>query len=240
MQNWLASLKVKIIKLGTCVVEAPEPLPTTTVQIKSALGIGGGSTVVLIETDRRVLIDTGFDNEAVQTPENREANRRKLVAALKEEGYEKEDIDAVFITHWHLDHYGNVELFQKAELLASQPLVKRLNLTGFKGVEDGEQIARDARVIFTPGHTADHASVIVAGEIRIVVAGDAIVSLSYFDKGKAWQYNTDFYSGEKAMQSMVLLARSADIIIPGHGLPFMSYQPAWLLERQSGGQSTRL
>ena len=85
----------------------------------------------------------------------------------------------------------------------------------------------------------NHASVIVAGKIRIAVAGDAIVSLSYFDMGKAWQYNTDFYSDEKAMQSMVLLAQSADVIIPGHGLPFMSYQPAWLLARQTGEQSTR-
>jgi hypothetical protein len=32
------------------------------------------------------------------------------------------------------------------------------------------------------------------GEVRIVVAGDAIVSTSYYLMNRIWNYNSDFYS----------------------------------------------
>lgn len=219
---------IKLIKQGNCTLEAIESPSPLIIDIKYNLGIGGGSNVVLIETDRRVLVDTGFEYESRRESGDFERNGKYLIRALADCGYTPDDIDAVFITHWHLDHFGNLGIFPKAELLASSSLVEEVGLKDFTGMDDGEEIAEKVKVMLTPGHTRAHASLILNSEIRVAVAGDAIVSLSYFDKGKLWNYNQDFSSTEEGLSSMERLARSSDLIIPGHGLPFLTYMPEWI------------
>jgi glyoxylase-like metal-dependent hydrolase (beta-lactamase superfamily II) len=82
-------------------------------------------------------------------------------------------------------------------------------------------------VLFTPGHTVDHASIIVNSMLgglkaRIAVAGDAVLSHGYLQSGRVWQYNADFHSAEAAAESIRQLLERCDVIIPGHGTPFMS------------------
>jgi len=219
---------IKLIKQGNCTLEAIENPSPLIIDIKHNLGIGGGSNVILIETDRRVLVDTGFEYESRQGPGDLDRNEKHLIRALADCGYTPDDIDAVFITHWHMDHFGNLRIFPKAEPIASSSLVEEVGLEDFTGVDDGEEIAEKVKVMFTPGHTREHASLLLDSAIRVAVAGDVIVSLSYFDKGKLWKYNQDFYSTEEGLSSMERLARSSDLIIPGHGLPFLTYLPEWI------------
>jgi len=49
---------------------------------------------------------------------------------------------------------------------------------------------------------------------RIAIAGDAIVAHSYFQSGRIWSYNADFYTTEAARVSTLRLVRLSDIIIP--------------------------
>ena len=56
---------------------------------------GGGSTLIVTPANESVLIDTG-------NPGGRDSSR--IVAAAKAAGLTK--IDHVFITHWHVDHFG--------------------------------------------------------------------------------------------------------------------------------------
>jgi glyoxylase-like metal-dependent hydrolase (beta-lactamase superfamily II) len=152
---------------------------------------------------------------------------------LRDRGINPDDIDAVFITHWHRDHFGNLEVFKKAAHLASKDLVKRIGLDGFQGVRNEEEIAEGVKVVLTPGHTIDHASIIVDSIVggvkaRVAIAGDAVVSHSYFQSGQIWQYNADFYSIEVARQSILRLTSLSDIIIPGHGVPFFTFKPKWM------------
>jgi len=231
-------VKCKIIKQGSCTLEAQEIASPTTLNIKYDLGIGGGSNVILIESDKRILVDTGFDYETVGLSlENVERNMKNLISALQCHGHSPDDIEVVFITHWHLDHYGNLDIFDRAQRMASRPVVEGSNLMDFIPVDDGEEIAEGVTVVYTPGHTLGHASVLVDSEValrghglkcRLGLAGDAIVSLGYFDKGKVWTYNEDFYSKEEAMKSMKKLAKASDIIIPGHGVPFLTFAPKWM------------
>jgi glyoxylase-like metal-dependent hydrolase (beta-lactamase superfamily II) len=107
--------KVKIIKVGTLCNEVSEMASTFNLKLKADLGISGGSTVTLIETEKRILIDTGFDYEWVDTPENHKSNARRLFQALCDEKITPVDIDIVFITHWHRDHFGNLGIFKKAQ-----------------------------------------------------------------------------------------------------------------------------
>ncbi|NQE06725.1 hypothetical protein C5S32_12715 [ANME-1 cluster archaeon GoMg1] len=106
----------------------------------------------------------------------------------------------------------------------------------FTGVSDDESIAEGVNVLATPGHTEHHASVVLQaerlvykgsfelrgrisgiGSPRIVVAGDAIVSYAYFIQNKVWDYNSDFFSAEKARESIKKISAVADFIISGHG-----------------------
>lgn len=199
-------------------------------QLKSDLGIGGGSTVTFIKAEQIFLVDTGYDYEWTDTRTNDKRNILNLTRALQTHGISPGDIDVVFITHWHRDHFGNLGIFKKARYMASKSLVKRFGLEHFVGTDDGEEIGDGAKVVLTPGHTADHASILVDATFggvraRIAIAGDAVISNSYFQAGRIWKCNADFYSADEAKESISRLVRVSDIIIPGHGVPFMTYQP---------------
>ncbi len=216
---------VKMIKTGTLCLE-PQELPGPfTQKMKYNLGIGGGSTVTLIQSDRKILVDTGFDYEGILNEKTTRQNSESLLSALQVYGIEPEHIDAVFITHWHQDHYGSLHLFSQAERIVSIPLREKLGIRTFVGVKDGEEIASGVRAVFTPGHTSDHASILVSCRIegihaKIAIAGDAVISYSYFVERKIWNHNADFYDRNIALDSAKRLAAMSDSIIPGHGTPF--------------------
>ena len=223
--------RVRAVKAGTLRLEPFELPGPVTLRCKGALGVGGGSTVTLVESDVRLLVDTGFDFEESYDEANQKQNAEKLAFALKLLGLSPEMVDAVFITHWHRDHFGNLDLFPRAKRLVSAPLWEKLNREEFYPVKDGEEIAAGVKVVYTPGHTDHHASLLVASRLaglktRVTVAGDAVVSYSYFAQGKVWQHNADFYDRRAALESARLLAGMSDIIVPGHGPPFMTFRPA--------------
>jgi hypothetical protein len=58
------NLKVKVIKAGTCTIDPGNSASPIQVGLKHQLGIGGGSSVVVIrEGDEILLVDTGFERE---------------------------------------------------------------------------------------------------------------------------------------------------------------------------------
>ena len=216
-------------------LEASEIASAYNLQLKSGFGIGGGSTVTLIEAGLKILVDTGYEFEWLDNEDNNKRNAGILKRALQDCGTTPNDIDAVFLTHWHRDHFGNLGIFKKARYLAAKPLVKRLHPDNFAGIDDGEEIAGGVKAAFTPGHTIDHASILVdtvCGGIkaRVAVAGDAVISHSYFQAGAIWKNNADFFNIKAAKESILRLVSLSDVIIPGHGVPFMTFKPAWLKE----------
>jgi glyoxylase-like metal-dependent hydrolase (beta-lactamase superfamily II) len=223
--------RIRVVKVGTLRLEPFELPGPLTLRCKGALGVGGGSTVTLVESDRLILVDTGFDFEENDDQADRRRNSEALVFALRLCGLSPEMVDVVFITHWHRDHFGNLDLFPRAERLVSALLWEKLGREGFHPVKDGEEIATGVEVVYTPGHTDHHASLLVTSRLadlkaRIAVAGDAVVSCSYFAQGKVWQHNADFYDRGAALESTRRLASLSDIIVPGHGSPFVTFQPA--------------
>jgi len=226
---------IRIIKPGSILIDAFEAPVTQSIAMKKLAGIGGGSTVTYLASNKTVLVDTGYDYEGNTSAENRDANRERLLRCLADANLTPEDIDIVFITHWHADHFMNLSLFPESEVICPEATVQRHDLP-FTGVADGTEIADGIRVCCTPGHTIDHASLLVTtvplryrertqsggsisgiGEVTVAVAGDAIIDAAYYHAGKIWDYNADFYSHEAARASIGTLRTQSDFIIPGHG-----------------------
>jgi glyoxylase-like metal-dependent hydrolase (beta-lactamase superfamily II) len=227
--------EIKIIKPGTLAIDCFEPPKSNILAMKYFCGIGGGSTVTLLQSDVNVLVDTGFDYETDGSENNITSNNKRLTQALKNAGFSPKEIDILFITHWHADHSMNRGIFKDCEIVMFDEAVKRHNMD-FRGVKPGESISDGITVLPTPGHTIDHASLLVEtdnlrhrtrshsggrlmgiGKVQVIVAGDAIVSPACSSAGKIWHYNQDFYSEEMARTSMKKIQEIADFIIPGHG-----------------------
>ena len=218
-----------MIKIGTLTLEANEACTAETIRLKHSIGIGGGSSVILIEgKSKLILVDTGFDYEQDSSDKNRKRSSDTLKRCLSESGVSPGDIDIIFVTHWHRDHFGNIDLFKGAKLLASRPVVDKFKPAGFEPVDNLTMIDEDVMAVYTPGHTEGHCSLIVKGDINTAIAGDAIVSRGYFHEGGLWDHNSDFFDEKTGQLSMKLLAEASHLIIPGHGMPFISYRPDWM------------
>ncbi len=201
--------------------------------VKKMLGVGGESSMTLVQVGGIfVLIDTAFINEGNISRANLDRNARHVATAFERYNRKLEDVEEIFITHWHHDHFGNIRLFPKAIIRFAgldRQKVER-TLVNFDLPNECAEIPLNMEwrpgltVMATPGHNAHHHSVVITFErFTLVAAGDAIVSQSYYDHGTVWPYNSDFLSEEVAKKSMAKIRDVADIIIPGHGHPFEKY-----------------
>lgn len=170
------------------------------------------SVTLVVSESKRIIVDTGLIGE-----------ERLINEALAKIGIKPENIDILVNTHTHPDHCGNNHLFSNAELM--QP-------------NNGEAIAPGVRVIETPGHTMDSISVIVdmaAGaeshkqknkriiggdQARIALlalSGDALPTFNNFVKNVPPALHV---SRELAISSMAKIIGIAELVIPGHDMPF--------------------
>jgi glyoxylase-like metal-dependent hydrolase (beta-lactamase superfamily II) len=105
-------------------------------------------------------------------------------------GIEVADVDAVVLTHVHLDHVGWASdgvrpLFPRAEYVVQRDEVEQvrggptyvsrirpIEEAGQLRVVDGETALRGMRLVPTPGHTPGHQSVVTD---RAILGGDVLV-----------------------------------------------------------------
>jgi len=134
-------------------------------------------------------------------------NQQILVDKLKEEGLTVDDIDIVFITHSHIDHYRNIGMFPKAKTLEYWGLWDK------NTVEDwDEQFTENIKIIKTPGHNYDGLTMLVTTDQGIVaICGDVFWQK---DMPKDDPYASD---KEKLKESRVKVLELSDWIVPGHG-----------------------
>lgn len=214
-------MNLKILKIGDLLLEVSEEPEWSVYVKKMKWGGTGASTVTLIQGEKTLLVDTGFEREGDTTLTNEKKNHEKLKWLLQQEGISPQDVDYVFFTHLHRDHTGNHALFENATFFMGTYEYERCPLPRSAPVDDNDEIMEGVTVLYTPGHTKGHCSLKVHLEDTIVIAGDAIVSLTYLLKGKFWCYNQDYYSDEASKESVRRIADNADYIIPGHGSLFM-------------------
>lgn len=214
-------MNLRIVRVGDLLIEASEKPDWSLYAKKLRFGGTGASTVTLIEGEKTMLVDTGFEGETDVDTVNEERNHEKLRTLLHLEGIDPQDIDYVFFTHMHRDHTGNHRLFKNSTFFMSTSEYERSPIPNSEPVDDNDEIMDGVTALYTPGHTKGHCSVKVSlEEDTVVCAGDAIVSLTYLLQGKFWSYNSDYYSDRASAESVKRIMDAADYIIPGHGSVF--------------------
>ncbi|MFH0830203.1 MAG: MBL fold metallo-hydrolase [Candidatus Aenigmatarchaeota archaeon] len=167
------------------------------------------ATVLIVDNGVKVLVDPG-------------ANKEMLLSALSKEGMRPQDIDIVFLTHYHLDHSLNIGLFPDKDILDGDMIYRKDEEIVFSHRIPNTNI----EVIQTPGHAHEHVSLMASTDKgKVCIAGDLFW---WMDKHKQ---KTDTKSllelkdpyekdHEKLVESRKMILKQADWIIPGHGKPF--------------------
>ena len=164
----------------------------------------------MIESDdKKILVDPG-------------SNKKLLLKALKEEKLELEDIDAIFITHWHPDHILNIRLFPDTEIFDVDEVFSNDEIRQ----HGGSVLGTDIQILETPGHDPNHASLLVETDKgKIAIAGDVFWWEDEHEQDtdlKSLLAHVDPFvkNRKQLMQSRKKLLSVADYIIPGHGTEY--------------------
>ncbi len=165
---------------------------------------------VLITTDsKKILVDPGTNAEA-------------LLKALATHSLQTSDIDMIFLSHYHPDHFLNIRLFPHTGLFDQsthwhddEEHFYENNLPG-----------TDIMIIPTPGHSPEHTSLLVTTDKgSVCIAQDVF----WWEDGKQASDNAsdllnlvDPYVNdqEALLASRQKILDIADWIIPGHGKMF--------------------
>lgn len=209
--------------------------------LRAADGIVGFCTTVLIEGEKRTLVDTGHVGR-----------RNDLKASLLRVGLEPGDIDSVVLTHAHWDHSQNLDLFPDAEVLlhpaerkySRAPHVNDWATPQWTGsmlehhkrlreVEEGFEVESRVTVMHTPGHSPGCLTVLAETDDGVAaMTGDV---LHYGTVALTKVNPLVFWSESEAVASIDRILGVADIIYPGHDRPFkvvgnkIEYQAAPIL-----------
>ena len=102
-------------------------------------------------------------------------NQNLLVEKLAEHGLTPADVNVVFLTHSHFDHYANVSLFNQAKVL------EYFGLWEGGVIEDWPvQFSKDIKIIKTPGHDYSSLAALVKTDKGVVaICGDVFWQKDY-------------------------------------------------------------
>ena len=171
--------------------------------------LASSATVLINDSGLNILVDPG-------------ANKELLLKSLKKENLRLDDIDIIFLTHYHLDHILNIRLFPDKDVYDGNTINSDDKIIEYSGNIPDTNI----QVIPTPGHANEHCSLLAKTEKgNVVVAGDVF----WWEDGQEQKTNKeslmkhkDPYVKDKEalLESRKKLLETADYVIPGHGKMF--------------------
>jgi glyoxylase-like metal-dependent hydrolase (beta-lactamase superfamily II) len=162
------------------------------------------STSALIRTpDMNIVVDT---SSAYLRP--------AVISSLKALKVLPDEVNATVLTHAHSDHTENTDIFRRSEIFVRYEEA----FEGGTKVAADIELCRGVRLVHTPGHTQGSMSVFVDSERRYAITGDAIPLEDNYRKRVPPAHNVN---AEAAMESIKSITDYADVVIPGHGFPFL-------------------
>lgn len=173
-----------------------------------AMTLQGTNTYLIGSGRSRILLDTG---------EGKDEYVDVLKSAMEKVGCQR--IEAIVLTHRHADHIGGIRQIHerfgwtKVYKMRSSSDAKNC-LFAFEHLTDGQEIAVDEdlkiQVIYTPGHTDDHASIVLGDDI--LFSGDCILGC-----GSAVFEDYSEYMASLERLRRTCIERKIKYIFPGHG-----------------------
>lgn len=122
-----------------------------------------------------------------------------------------EDIDIIVISHAHSDHYAGLIDFPRAQVIVQHPAEQTLQKFGNQfTVLNGEyDLFGDGKAIClpTPGHSADHQSLLLTMDdnSRKLLLGDVVYlpqALDYEPTAEEYNQNPDYYNSIRKVRAM--------------------------------------
>jgi len=167
------------------------------------------STVTLVQDNgRNIVVDPGMTHDP-----------HAIANALHEHGLQPDDIDTVFITHHHPDHTRYMGLFVGASLYDYASIYAS---DQWLDSGDGHAITPNVKIMHTPGHTIEDATLVIAN-VTNIQASPCTVAICHL-----WWYEGK--DDDPTAQNMDQLRTSrtkvlalTDFIVPGHGGIFKAH-----------------
>lgn len=169
------------------------------------------------------VIQTGNYNILVDPSMNADQMKMELYSRC---GLRAEEIDLIYSTHKHYDHWMGVDGFPNAEFyMASEDLDylhkhmdyipnDRVDILK-KAKPAREKLVEGISLVALPGHTMGLQGLLFEGpEGKILIAGDSVMTYEFFQAKEGYFFSV---SDELSKKSIEKAAQIADFIIPGHG-----------------------
>lgn len=171
--------------------------------------LASSTTTLIRDKGKNIIVDAGV-------------NRELLLQNLKKEKLTVEDIDIVYMTHYHVDHVYLSGIFPKAVGMDDDTIYDK-----DKEIEYSKRIPdTDIEVLSTPGHDQFHSSLVVKSEKGVVVIAGGLFwwidgEQDTSSKEVLLKLKDPFVKDKKALlESRKKVLGIADWIIPGHGKMF--------------------
>ena len=119
----------------------------------------------------------------------------------------------VVITHHHPDHTLNVGLFPNAEVVDFWARYRGDQWLDHEG--EGYRVSSNARLILSPGHTAQDATLLVDTD-----AGTVAFTHAWWRSDRTPEVDPLAEDQDALVASRLRILAEADVVVPGHGAPF--------------------
>lgn len=141
------------------------------------------------------------------------ADPELILAPLRALGLGPREVTHVVLTHHHPDHSINVGLFPNAQVVDFWARYRGDQWLDHDG--EGHRVSDHTRLMLTPGHTAEDATLLVETDAGVVACTHAWWRA---DRSPAVDPLADDQQALEASRARILA--EADTVVPGHGEPF--------------------
>ena len=173
-------------------------------------------TSTLIKGDKNIIVDPSLPPEQMAK------------TLYDRSGLRPDNIDFVFITHAHGDHFVGIECFPNAiwymnrheiDALKNSADVRDQNLA-HQIQPPSDAFVKDIELVHLPGHTFNTTGLKFNSRDGVIIAcGDAVMTRDYFDHAVGHYNSVDV---EMVSDTIKALGNMADVIVPGHDNQFLT------------------